>query len=95
MRKLIKYFIIALEAYYVDNYGLLIDMDEAISKNGDVISQAVDLINSLVRAEIPFLFLTNQPQRTRLETNLKDQRMGFNLTVDHIYMCEMSTTKFI
>ncbi|MCH2208170.1 MAG: hypothetical protein MK132_20170 [Lentisphaerales bacterium] len=79
----------------MDNYGLIIDMNEAIDENGDEIPRAVDLINSLVKAEIPFLLLVNSLQRTRLEITLKVQRMGFNVTVDHIYLCEMSTVKFI
>lgn len=79
----------------MDNYGLIIDMDDAIDKNGDAIQKALDLINSLVRADIPFLFLVNGIHRTRLDITLKVQRMGFNVTVDHIYLCEMSTIKFI
>lgn len=77
------------------SYGLLIDMDGVIYKGGTPIPGAVDFINSLVVADIPFLFLTNNSQRTRLDIGTKVQRMGFNVTKDHIYTCAMSTARFL
>ena len=77
------------------DYGLLIDMDGVIYKGGEAIPGAVDFINSLVRTQIPFLFLTNNSQRTRLDIAIKIQRMGFNVSKEHIYTCAMSTARFI
>ncbi len=79
----------------MNNYGLLIDMDGVIYKGGSTIPGAVEFINSLVRANIPFLFLTNNSQRTRLDIATKIQRMGFKVTTDHIYTCAMSTARFL
>src|SRR5210317_901211 len=77
------------------NYGLLIDMDGVIYKGGTAIPGAVECINSLVRANIPLLFLTNNSQRTRLDIAIKIQRMGFKVTKENIYTCAMSTARFI
>lgn len=79
----------------MDNYGLLIDMDDVIDKNDDSIPEAVDLINSLIRAEISFLLLVNDSQKSRLETTLKFQKMGFKVTVDQIYMSDIPIKEFI
>lgn len=79
----------------VNKYGLLIDMDGVVYKGGQAIPGAVEFINSLVRAEIPFLFLTNNSQRTRLDIAIKIQRMGFKVEKEHIYTCAMSTARFL
>ena len=79
----------------MDNYGLLIDMDGVIYRGGEVIPGACEFINSLVDAKIPFLFLTNNSQRTRLDIATKIQRMGMRVTKDHIYTCAMSTARFL
>ena len=44
--------------------GFLIDMDGVIYRGGKLIPGADDLINRLIREEHPFLFLTNNSQRT-------------------------------
>ena len=77
------------------NYGLLIDMDGVIYRGGEIIPGAKKFINSLVEAEIPFLFLTNNSQRTRLDIATKLTRMGMNVTQEHIYTCAMSTARFL
>lgn len=79
----------------MNNYGLLIDMDGVIYKGGTPIPGAVEFINCLIRSDIPFLFLTNNSQRTRLDIAIKIQRMGFKVTKDHIYTCAMSTARFL
>lgn len=77
------------------DYGLLIDMDGVIYRGGEIIPGAIEFINSLVDAQIPFLFLTNNSQRTRLDVATKIQRMGLKVTEDHIYTCAMSTARFL
>ena len=84
-----------LEVTKLINYGLLIDMDGVIYRGSTPIPGAVEFINGLVRADIPFLFLTNNSQRTRLDIAIKIQRMGFKVSKDHIYTCAMSTARFI
>ena len=79
----------------MNSYGLLIDMDGVVYRGGNPIPGAVEFINSIVRAEIPFLFLTNNSQRTRLDIAIKVQRMGFKVRKENIYTCAMSTARFI
>ena len=79
----------------MNSYGLLIDMDGVVYRGGAPIPGAVEFINSIVRAEIPFLFLTNNSQRTRLDIAIKVQRMGFKVQKENIYTCAMSTARFI
>ena len=45
--------------------GYLIDMDGVIYRGGTLIPGADLFIKRLIRNEIPFLFLTNNSQRTR------------------------------
>lgn len=78
-----------------EKVGFLIDMDGVIYLSGDVIKGAIEFVNELVEKDIPFLFLTNNSQRTRLDVATKIQRLGFNVTIDHIYTCAMSTARFI
>ena len=78
----------------MNKFGLLIDMDGVIYRGGDLIPGAKSFINSLVEEEIPFLFLTNNSQRTRLDIATKIQRMGLKVTADHVYTCAMSTARF-
>ena len=47
--------------------GFLIDMDGVIYRSSQLIPGAVDFVKMLQRMRIPFLFLTNNSQRTRRE----------------------------
>jgi len=79
----------------MSDYGLLIDMDGVIYRGNEVIPGAREFINALVDNKIPFLFLTNNSQRTRLDIATKIQRMGMRVTRDHIYTCAISTAHFL
>ena len=45
--------------------------------------------------EIPFLFLTNNSQRTRRDVATKLQRMGMPIEEKHIFTCAMATARFL
>ncbi len=75
--------------------GLLIDMDGVIY-GGDTLIPGADLfINRLLIENIPFKFMTNNSQRTRIDAVRKLERMGINVTEDHIYTSAMATGKFL
>ncbi|HEY3413995.1 MAG TPA: TIGR01457 family HAD-type hydrolase [Armatimonadota bacterium] len=76
-------------------YGFLLDMDGVIYRGAEVIPGAVDFINRLLTREIPFLFLTNNSQRTRRDMMTRLQRMGINVGEDHIFTCAMATARFL
>jgi NagD protein len=75
--------------------GLLIDMDGVIYRSSQLIPGAVDFIHLLLECEIPFLFLTNNSQRTRRDVTTKLQRMGIPIEEKHIFTCAMATARFL
>jgi NagD protein len=76
-------------------YGFLLDMDGVIYRGAEVIPGAVDFIRGLQANNIPFLFLTNNSQRTRRDVMTRLQRMGFDVGEDHIFTCAMATARFL
>jgi NagD protein len=76
-------------------YGYLIDMDGVIYRGGHLIPGADRFIHELLAADIPFLFLTNNSQRTRRDVATKLQRLGIPATEDHVFTCAMATARFL
>jgi NagD protein len=75
--------------------GFLIDMDGVIHRSSQLIPGAVDFIRLLKRWDIPFLFLTNNSQRTRRDVATKLQRMGIPVEERHIFTCAMATARYL
>jgi len=75
--------------------GLLIDMDGVIYRSNELIPGADQFINRLLEMDIPFLFLTNNSQRTRRDVNMKLKRLGIEVTDDHVFTCAMATARFL
>jgi NagD protein len=75
--------------------GLLIDMDGVVYGGDIMIPHADKFINNLVKEKIPFMFMTNNSQRTRLEAVRKLSKLGIDVTVEHIYTSAMATGKFL
>jgi len=75
--------------------GLLIDMDGVIYRGSELIPGADRFIESLKREGIPFLFLTNNSQRTQRDVATKLQRMGILVQPTHIFTCAMATARYL
>lgn len=75
--------------------GFLIDMDGVIYRGSQLIPGADHFINTLLDQDIPFLFLTNNSQRTRRDVTTKLQRMGIEVEERHIFTCAMATARFL
>jgi NagD protein len=75
--------------------GYLIDMDGVIYRGGHLIPGADRFVNGLREANIPFLFLTNNSQRTRRDVATRLQRLGIDVTSEHIFTCAMATARFL
>jgi NagD protein len=75
--------------------GFLIDMDGVIYRSAELIPGAVEFICTLKDSEVPFLFLTNNSQRTRRDMATKLQRMGMPVGEEHIFTCAMATARFL
>jgi NagD protein len=75
--------------------GFLIDMDGVIYRGSELIAGAQAFVNTLRRADVPFLFLTNNSQRTRRDVATKLRRMGIQAEEQHVFTCAMATARFL
>ena len=75
--------------------GLLIDMDGVVYGGDIMIPGADGFIARLLEHNIPFMFMTNNSQRTRLEAVRKLRKLGIDVTEKHIYTSAMATGKFL
>src|SRR5438132_6133347 len=76
-------------------YGYLIDMDGVIYRGSQLIPGADRFIAEILRLEVPFLFLTNNSQRTRRDVATKLQRLGIEVEEEHVFTCAMATARFL
>ena len=76
-------------------YGYLIDMDGVIYRGSELIPGADRFIAELREADVPFLFLTNNSQRTRRDVATKLKRLGIDADEDHVFTCAMATARFL
>src|SRR5712691_9882258 len=75
--------------------GYLIDMDGVIYRGSHLIPGADRFIQELRSSGIPFLFLTNNSQRTRRDVATKLQRLGIEVEEEHVFTCAMATARFL
>lgn len=70
-------------------------MDGVVYGGDTLIPGADHFINGLVKADIPFMFMTNNSQRTRIDAVRKLARMGITVGESHVYTSAMATGKFL
>lgn len=75
--------------------GFLIDMDGVIYRGGELIEGADEFIAALLDRRVPFIFLTNNSQRTRRDVATKLARMGIQVEEKHVFTCAMATARFL
>lgn len=75
--------------------GYLIDMDGVIYRGSQLIPGADRFVGLLRERDIPYLFLTNNSQRTRRDVATKLERMGIETDQDHIFTCATATARFL
>ncbi|MFO0810448.1 MAG: HAD-IIA family hydrolase [Gemmataceae bacterium] len=75
--------------------GYLIDMDGVIYRGSELIPGADRFIHALRTDDVPFMFLTNNSQRTRRDVATRLQRFGFDIEEEHVYTCAMATARFL
>ena len=78
-----------------DENGYLIDMDGVIYKGGTLIPGADLIIHYLSEKNIPFLFLTNNSQRTRFDIATKLDRLGIPVAKEQIFTCALATARYL
>lgn len=75
--------------------GFLIDMDGVIYSGDDLIPGADIFIKTLQEREIPFLFMTNNSQRSPIDVVNKLTPLGINIVEDNVYTSAMATAWFL
>ena len=75
--------------------GYLIDMDGVIYRGGELIPGADRFIQELRAHKIPFIFLTNNSQRTRRDVATRLQRLGIPAEEENVFTCAMATARFL
>jgi NagD protein len=75
--------------------GYLIDMDGVIYRGSELIPGADYFVQQLRERNIPFLFLTNNSQRTRRDVAAKLARMSIDVEEQHVFTCAMATARFL
>ncbi len=75
--------------------GFLIDMDGVIYSGNDLIPGADTFIKTLQDRGIPFLFMTNNSQRSPIDVVNKLRPMGIKITEDNVYTSAMATAWFL
>jgi NagD protein len=76
-------------------FGYLIDMDGVIYRGHELIPGADRFIQQLRADDIPFLFLTNNSQRTRRDVATRLRRLDIEVEEEHVYTCAMATARFL
>jgi len=75
--------------------GFLIDMDGVIYRGNQLIPGAAEFIHSLQREGLPYLFLTNNSQRTRRDVAAKLLRLGIQVPEETVFTCAMATARYL
>ena len=70
-------------------------MDGVIYSGDTLIPGADKFIDTLQKENIPFLFMTNNSQRTPLDTVSKVAKMGINIKEENVYTSAMATAWFL
>ncbi len=73
----------------------LIDMDGVIVRGSELIPGADAFLERLYQREIKFLILTNNPLYTQRDLQYRLQRIGINVTPEHIYTSALATAQFL
>ena len=73
----------------------LIDMDGVIVRGSELIPGADGFLDRLQQRGIKFLILTNNPMYTPRDLLHRLQRIGVNLTTDHMYTSALATAQFL
>ncbi len=75
--------------------GFLIDMDGVLYRGSEPIPGSIEFISRLLEWNAPFMFVTNNSQRTRRDVAFRLQRMNINVGAEHVFTCAMATARFL
>ena len=75
--------------------GFLIDMDGVIYRGHEPIRGAIEFVRTLIERQIPFLFLTNNSQRTARDVAARLRRMGLPVSEQNIFTSAIATAQYL
>lgn len=75
--------------------GFLLDMDGVIYKGKELIPGADLFVKKLQEKNIPFLFVTNNSQRSRRDIQIKLGKMGIDVEESNVFTCAIATARFL
>ncbi len=75
--------------------GFLIDMDGVVYRGSELVPGAVEFVDLLHRRDIPFMFLTNNSQRTPMDIATRMQRLGFQVGAEHVFTSALATASYL
>lgn len=75
--------------------GFLLDMDGVIYRGNKLVEGADRFIATLRARGVPFLFLTNNSQRSRRDVAHKLRRLGVEAREEDVFTCAMATARFL
>jgi NagD protein len=75
--------------------GFLIDMDGVIYRGSTMIPGADVFVNSLIKNDVPFLFITNHSRLTQRDLQARLKGIGISVDEKHIYTSAMATGTFL
>lgn len=75
--------------------GYLIDLDGTMYSGAALINGAIDFIDRLNKAQIPYVFLTNNATKTQAEAARKLIDMGFDINPETLYTSSMATAAYL
>ena len=75
--------------------GFLIDMDGVIYRGSETIPGAVQFVGDLLKHDMPFLFLTNNSQRTKRDIVARLHRMDIDVGEEHVFTSAIATAQFV
>src|SRR5436853_7020885 len=70
-------------------------MDGVLYRGNELVPGADRFVRLLRERNLPFLFLTNNSQRTRRDVAAKLAHMGIDVEDRHIFTCAMATARFL
>jgi NagD protein len=76
-------------------YGFLCDMDGVIYRGRQVVPGAVRFVQTLQRTNRPYLFLTNNPDRTPLQLSRALKHLGMEVPPTHFHTSAQATASFL
>jgi NagD protein len=85
----------SITANKYEKVGFLLDMDGVIYKGKELIDGSADFLEKLKNFGIPYLFVTNNSQRTRRDMALRLNRLGIDAKSEDIFTCAMATARFL